>query len=144
MSWYKYAGRGMSTNRPVPEKLADKVLLSCMHALDERRLHDPARQLPVGCPRANRAGQGAELMPIAMARWRCDDCQNVWRTGEILTVKVPHPKPGHDVIEIQQCPECGSCDNFWLLCDVEGCERLVTCGWPSPDGYRRTCHQHAG
>ena len=29
-----------------------------------------------------------------------------------------------------------------LACDVDGCSHRVSCGWPSPDGYRRTCGQH--
>ena len=28
------------------------------------------------------------------------------------------------------------------LCDVEGCSRYITTGWPSDDGYRRTCTKH--
>lgn len=28
------------------------------------------------------------------------------------------------------------------ICDVEGCERHVECGFPTQDGYRRTCHKH--
>lgn len=27
-------------------------------------------------------------------------------------------------------------------CDVPGCSRPVSCGWPSPTGYRRTCAAH--
>ena len=27
-------------------------------------------------------------------------------------------------------------------CDVPGCGKTVSCGWPSPAGYRRTCHVH--
>ena len=27
-------------------------------------------------------------------------------------------------------------------CDEPGCEKEATCGWPSTDGYRRTCGDH--
>jgi hypothetical protein len=27
-------------------------------------------------------------------------------------------------------------------CDEPGCERIAGCGYPVPDGYRRTCHEH--
>lgn len=27
-------------------------------------------------------------------------------------------------------------------CDEPGCEREASCGWPVPDGYRRTCGEH--
>ena len=38
ISWYKYPGRGMSTNKRVTEKLADRVLLSCLDALHDIRV----------------------------------------------------------------------------------------------------------
>jgi len=28
------------------------------------------------------------------------------------------------------------------LCDVEGCNRYISTGWPSDEGYRRTCSEH--
>ena len=28
------------------------------------------------------------------------------------------------------------------LCDVEGCNRYISSGWPSDEGYRRTCSEH--
>jgi len=30
----------------------------------------------------------------------------------------------------------------WRVCDVEGCKKEYTCGWPSPNGYRKTCFDH--
>jgi hypothetical protein len=29
-----------------------------------------------------------------------------------------------------------------MQCDEPGCEKHAGCGWPSPNGYRRTCGQH--
>lgn len=29
-----------------------------------------------------------------------------------------------------------------IRCDEPGCERVRTCGWLSPDGYRNTCYEH--
>ena len=28
------------------------------------------------------------------------------------------------------------------ICDEPGCYKSAGCGWPSPDGYRHTCHDH--
>lgn len=38
ISWYKYPGRSMSSNRKVMERLADQVLLSCLDALHDIRI----------------------------------------------------------------------------------------------------------
>lgn len=29
-----------------------------------------------------------------------------------------------------------------MQCDEPGCLEKATCGFPTPDGYRRTCHKH--
>ena len=29
------------------------------------------------------------------------------------------------------------------VCDETGCFEYATCGWPSDNGYRRTCYQHS-
>jgi len=31
----------------------------------------------------------------------------------------------------------------WRGCDEPGCRGEGTSGWPSPDGYRHTCHEHS-
>jgi len=28
------------------------------------------------------------------------------------------------------------------LCDVQGCYKFASCGWPSDAGYRHTCYEH--
>ena len=46
---------------------------------------------------------------------------------------------------LSACPKCKQCDEgFFQLCDEPGCDREATCGWPHPDGYRRTCGEHMG
>ena len=35
-----------------------------------------------------------------------------------------------------------ACENRVQICDVEGCDAEVTCGWPTGDGYRQTCSRH--
>ena len=29
-----------------------------------------------------------------------------------------------------------------MTCDEDGCNKQITCGWPSDSGYRRTCSEH--
>lgn len=29
------------------------------------------------------------------------------------------------------------------VCDEPGCGKAASSGWPSPSGYRRTCHEHS-
>lgn len=33
--------------------------------------------------------------------------------------------------------------NALSLCDEPGCFAHASCGWPSENGYRRTCYQHS-
>lgn len=30
----------------------------------------------------------------------------------------------------------------WAKCDEPGCSKRASCGFPTPDGYRRTCGEH--
>lgn len=32
---------------------------------------------------------------------------------------------------------------FANVCDEPGCFRNASCGWPSDEGYRRTCYEHS-
>jgi hypothetical protein len=32
--------------------------------------------------------------------------------------------------------------NDYNICDEPGCTETVSCGWPSENGYRRTCGEH--
>jgi hypothetical protein len=75
------------------------------------------------------------------AIFRCDDCDHVMLETEILRASVPHPK-GDRLIFLNQCPECGECQNFTNMCDEPGCKSTADCGWPSEGGYRRTCGKH--
>jgi len=54
-------------------------------------------------------------------------------TPDSLDVECPHCVVTHE----WPCPTIGRCDE-------PGCGRMATCGWPSPGGYRRTCHDHRG
>lgn len=71
--------------------------------------------------------------------WKCDECG--WRGTSEDFKRAPHPfRQGEEIIG---CPQCGCTDEFVNMCDEPGCDREASSGWPSPQGYRRTCHNHA-
>jgi hypothetical protein len=74
--------------------------------------------------------------------FRCNDCDHVMLETAIVRATVKHPKDPATQIYLNQCPECGECQNFTNVCDEPGCEAEATCGWPTPTGYRRTCGKH--
>ena len=76
--------------------------------------------------------------------FKCDECGWVGNESSILVrhVDKPHPKT-REYEQINQCPECGLVECFTNVCDELGCTHVAGCGWPSPDGYRRTCGKHA-
>lgn len=72
-------------------------------------------------------------------RYRCRACRWVGVKHELLTGDNPFDKTE----KIYGCPECFSIDDFAALCDEPGCLNDVSCGFPTPSGYRQTCPQHA-
>lgn len=74
----------------------------------------------------------------------CDECGKRLTEEEILVVKIPHPRPryGNPTVDVNQCPECGTCEQFTNACDEPGCTAEALYGWPSSDGYRYTCWRH--
>lgn len=84
-----------------------------------------------------------EVKHDAPYKWRCE-CRHISRSDELLIIEVPHPKPGHPDVEVEQCPECGEINAFTAVCDEAGCQAEVTCGWPDlrTKEYRRTCGKH--
>jgi hypothetical protein len=63
---------------------------------------------------------GAEMARVP-ALFRCNDCDHVMRETEIICATVPHPKDASRPIYLNQCPECGECQNFTNVCDEPGC-----------------------
>ena len=74
--------------------------------------------------------------------YRCEVCGHVLPESQILQIQVPHPNRPPAYVMVNQCPECGECEQFVNVCDVPFCEKEATCGWPSEAGYRRTCGEH--
>lgn len=72
-------------------------------------------------------------------RWQCGICDQVMLYTQLLWA--PNPFDPED--SILGCPHCRSVNDFQRLCDAPDCMKRQTCGWPSPDGYRMTCGDHA-
>jgi hypothetical protein len=68
----------------------------------------------------------------------CDDCY--WHGLQNDLLIADHPFLfGRTVFG---CPKCSEISDFPLACDEPGCWQEVTCGTPTPTGYRQTCYQH--
>jgi hypothetical protein len=71
---------------------------------------------------------------------KCNECDAVFDPATFL--RAMSPFDSHD--ELLGCPSCRQCtDGFTRICDADRCRNTVTCGWPSKDGYRQTCYEHA-
>lgn len=68
--------------------------------------------------------------------WRCTECG--WTGRETEMERVGDVKLEKHYWNI--CPNCRDAEQFELLCDR--CDQVVTCGTPTPDGYRNTCGKH--
>lgn len=69
---------------------------------------------------------------------QCDECELVLSDEQRLTA----PNPFDSTEVIFGCPRCKNIGAFSRLCDMDGCESKVSCGFPTPDGYRHTCGTH--
>lgn len=70
---------------------------------------------------------------------RCNVCQWHGRPKERLSA----PSPFDTDDTLYGCPECKTADTFVFLCDVGGCQKEATCGWPDGKGeYWSTCGEH--
>lgn len=69
-------------------------------------------------------------------KYTCSECD--WHGFDAL--RAPNP---FDVAEdILGCPKCKSAETLRVACDELECWREVTCGTPTPRGYRQTCGEH--
>ena len=70
-------------------------------------------------------------------------CSCGWTGESDEFYDAPHPFLESDTVVA--CPNClsviGECDMV-VCCDEPDCWREVTCGTPTPDGYRNTCTRH--
>jgi phage FluMu protein Com len=76
---------------------------------------------------------------MTINRWRCETCREISLDANLL--KAFNPFDRSEVIV--GCPKCKSVNDFTAVCDEEGCVQQVSCGTPTPTGYRNTCSKHA-
>ena len=66
----------------------------------------------------------------------CQECS--WFGYRVLVA--PHPFAPDE--KLYGCPECLGIE-LTACCDEPECGDVVTCGTPTPNGYRNTCSAHA-
>lgn len=74
-----------------------------------------------------------------MTLWRCQECG--WRGGSEEIIQFADPVLEGNTWAI--CPNCRHAECFDNMCDEPACDKVAGCGWPSPEGYRRTCYEHS-
>lgn len=71
-------------------------------------------------------------------KWQCNECGYFVDGKDRLEIA----NPFNAAENIHGCPLCYSVNSFKNICDETDCEEEATCGWPSAEGYRRTCELH--
>jgi hypothetical protein len=80
--------------------------------------------------------------PMEKGKIKCTDCGWIGTSESADQVEDPKPIEGTEPDFWLVCPECRTPENFQSLCDEPGCKKAVSCGKPTPNGYRQTCSQH--
>lgn len=78
---------------------------------------------------------------VALTKWNIPpDVQELLMTGN-PQMSAP---PGALAAAIEAAVDAiEGAERIANTCDVPGCGKPVSCGWPSVNGYRRTCHAHS-
>ena len=76
---------------------------------------------------------------VEVRRWGCNSCDWIGPETDLLRALNPFD---HGETEILGCPKCKAVDDFLAVCDEPGCDKEVTCGFPTETGYRTTCGKH--
>lgn len=71
-------------------------------------------------------------------RYQCQECEWVGQENQMLNT----PNPFDPRFDIVGCPLCKEINTMSLLCDVDGCNRFQSCGFPFNGTYRMTCGDH--
>jgi hypothetical protein len=74
-----------------------------------------------------------------MTRWICTECRFIGPFNSFDTIN--DPKVAGNTWTI--CPRCRAAERVTDVCDTPGCDNEASCGWPSDEGYRRTCWEHS-
>lgn len=80
------------------------------------------------------------MKPRPEYKMSCDECDWVGSSTELLEAQNPFdPRPGET---ISGCPRCKSVECCSVACDEPNCIEVSTCGFGTPEGYRRACSKH--
>jgi hypothetical protein len=82
---------------------------------------------------------GDRTIKMTSYHWKCGECD--WRGQDADLLRAPNPFD--TTAEIVGCPRCKEVQCFINMCDEPGYREEASSGWPSDDGYRRTCHKHS-
>lgn len=75
-----------------------------------------------------------------MTKFFCSECP--WHGLEKDVLRAPNPFAKDDTEQMIGCPNCREPNTMKLACDEPDCWRAVSCGTPTPAGYRQTCGEH--
>lgn len=78
-------------------------------------------------------------MSESLGKFICGECDHRGQIEDMLKAESPF-EAGE---EMYACPGCKSVGQMHSVCDEPGCWREVSCGTPTDNGYRSTCHDHA-
>lgn len=79
-----------------------------------------------------------------MTKYICDECEWKGKDEDLLRaplLRAPNPF-SEDGDTMFGCPQCREPNTMIVACDEVGCWEQVSCGTPTPTGYRSTCYRH--
>jgi len=89
----------------------------------------------------------AKTLEQEARKCRCRDCGWKGMASEMAEVSYSiYVRNCEEVVDrsMMVCPDCGECDStVEYACDEYDCWQPATCGTPTANGYRNTCHKHS-
>jgi len=75
---------------------------------------------------------------VKVSKYVCAECE--WCGPEADALTAPNPFDPDDII--LGCPSCKGAQTLVGACEKDGCTYESSCGFPTTDGYMRTCGKH--
>ncbi|WP_345985302.1 hypothetical protein WCX49_11915 [Sulfurimonas sp. HSL-1656] len=72
-------------------------------------------------------------------KYKCEECGHICEPVDILEAKHPFI----DDEKVMGCPECREIDSLQKMCEVDGCNKVASCGTPASGGYLICCGEHS-
>ena len=78
-------------------------------------------------------------MNVQKEKVKCRECN--WKGFYRDLLRATNPFNRHDML--MGCPDCKDIyELFYDICDEKGCWNNASIGFPTKNGYRRTCFKH--